>query len=340
MKKRLGVLLLGLLIIIVSVWVNKLPLEAINMDEGSSYYELVVYDGDTIEDLAEKLADASIIKYERVFILYGKISRKIDDIKPGAHRVNRSMGLSDLYRELSTYKELSKEKVKVAIPEGFNIRQIAKRLDEKGVLREREFLRAAKNGQFDYWFLEGVPTYEDKNYYKLEGFLFPATYEFSKNTTPEEVIHTLLKRFDYAISPHKEALNKLPYSVFDIIRMASVVERESKLPEEMDRIAGVFYNRLNIGMKLQSCATVQYLFEQQKAIVTLEDLKIDSPYNTYIYDGLPVGAISNPGDNAIKASLYPEENAYLFFVAIGSTGQHKFATSFEEHEENIKNYRD
>ena len=122
--------------------------------------------------------------------------------------------------------------------------------------------------------------------------------------------------------------------------MASVVERESKLPEEMDRIAGVFYNRLNIGMKLQSCATVQYLFEQQKAIVTLEDLKIDSPYNTYIYDGLPVGAISNPGDNAIKASLYPEENAYLFFVAIGSTGQHKFATSFEEHEENIKNYRD
>lgn len=331
--KRITIILLSILVIMVLAGSTDSP-------DTELFYELMIYEDHSIEDIAVELKSASIIKNKKAFIVYGKIFGKYNEIKPGIHEISTDMKFKEMFKELRTYKELEKEKVKVVIPEGFNVRQIAKRLEEKGVVRESDFSNAINNEEFNYWFLEDIPVVEDKNYYRLEGFLFPATYEFYTNSNPIDIINTMLKRFDYAISPYKEEIKNSDKNIFDIIRMASVVERESRLHDEMEIISGVFYNRLDIGMKLQSCATVQYLFEEQKSVVTYEDLKIESPFNTYRNEGLPVGAISNPGDNAIKASIYPQENEYLYFVAIGSTGQHKFAKTFEEHEENIRKYRD
>ncbi len=324
---------------IISIVGSNLSVGAVNMDN-DSFYELMIYENDTVEDIAKELKNASIIRNEKIFITYGKLFGESNNIQLGLHKITTDMKLKDIFQELNTYRQLDREIVKVTIPEGFNVEQIAKRLSKNRVIRENDFLATVNNEKFDYWFLEDTPNIKDKDYYKLEGFLFPATYEFYTDSNPKEVINTMLKRFDLAISPYRDEINKSKYSVFDIIRMASVVERESKLQDEMPIIAGVFYNRLDTGMKLQSCATVQYLFEEQKPVITYEDLEIDSPYNTYQNTGLPIGAISNPGDNAIKASIYPQANNYLYFVAIGSTGQHKFAETFAQHEENIRKYRD
>ena len=229
--------------------------------------------------------------------------------------------------------------VKVTIPEGYHIRQVADLLERKGIVSKEEFLKAAKEGDFHYWFLEGVPQVEDEHFYRLEGFLFPDTYLFYEDTPAEEVIHKMLKRFDMVIARHKKDILENQNSLYDIIRMASVVEREAKAAEERPVIASVFYNRLDKGMKLESCATVQFLFEQQKTRLFYSDLAIDSPFNTYKNTGLPVGPIANPGLSAIKASIYPQNTDYLFFVAVGDTGNHKFARTYEEHKNNIERYR-
>ncbi|MBS3995455.1 MAG: endolytic transglycosylase MltG [Alkaliphilus sp.] len=303
-------------------------------------YEFIIQKGDSIEEIASKLADADIIRSRIHFIWYGKLFGKTSEVKFGLHTVSPDMNMKELYKELSVAKAFPTETVSVVIPEGFNIRQIAKRLEEKGIVEEKSFLAVAKEGNFDFWFLEDVPNYDDPNFYRLEGFLFPATYEFKPYSTAEEVVNTMLKRFEFSINPYREIIENSSRNVFDIIRLASIVEREAVVENERTTIAGVFYNRLEMGMMLQSCATVQYLFEQQRDIVTFEDLKIDSEFNTYKYKGLPLGAISNPGESSIKASIYPNENDYLFFVAVGNTGEHKFAKTFEAHEDNIRKYRD
>lgn len=303
-------------------------------------YELIIQKGDSIEEIADKLADADIIRSRIHFIWYGKLFRKASEVKFGLHTVSRDMNMAELYKELSVAKAFPTETVSVVIPEGFNIRQIARRLEENRVVDKKSFLAAAKQGDFDFWFLKDVPNYDDPDFYRLEGFLFPATYEFQPYSTAEEVLNTMLTRFEFSINPHREVIENSSRSVFDVIRLASIVEREAVVENERTTIAGVFYNRLEMGMMLQSCATVQYLFEQQRDIVTFEDLKIDSEFNTYKYKGLPLGAISNPGESSIEASIYPNENDYLFFVAIGDTGQHKFSRTFDEHEDNIRKYRD
>jgi UPF0755 protein len=310
------------------------------MGEAEEFKEIIIHREENIDEIADKLKQNGIINSKRMFILYGKVFNRIDGVKYGLHKVIPAMGLRELYDELCVDRGLPTEIVKVTIPEGFNIRQIAKRLSDSGVVNEDEFLETAKSGKFEYWFLKDVPNLEDENYYWLEGFLFPATYEFNTNSRAEDVINIMLKRFDIALDPYRNHILETGKNVFDIIRIASIVEREAKIDAERPRIAGVFNNRLEIGMKLQSCATVQYLFDRQKPVVTLEDLKIDSPFNTYKYEGLPQGAISNPGDSSIKASLFPEDNDYLYFVAIGNTGEHKFAKTYEEHKDNIIKYRD
>ena len=339
MKLRGLFILLGVISLFIGLGIDSSKGASMKpLDENSQQF--IVRKGESIEEIADKLAAASMIQSKRQFIWYGRLFRKTAEIQFGIHTVSPHMKLRELYKELSIARALPTEKIKVVIPEGFNVRQIAKRLEEKGIVEEKIFLAVAKEGNFDYWFLKDVPNYDDSNFYRLEGFLFPATYEFKPFSTPEEVLNTMLSRFEFSINPHREIIDNGSYSIFDIIRMASVVEREAVADNERTTIAGVFYNRLGVGMKLQSCATVQYLFEQQRAKVTLEDLKMDSQFNTYKVEGLPLGAISNPGESSIKASIYPKENDYLFFVAVGNTGQHKFAKTFEEHEDNIKNYRD
>ena len=173
----------------------------------------------------------------------------------------------------------------------------------------------------------------------MEGYLFSKTYKMYENTTPEEAIKIFYKGFiEFFDDKLKQRAKEIGLSVHQVLTLASIIKGETNLVDEMKTISAVYHNRLRIGMRLQADPTIQYLLPGGWRRLTYKDLRIDSPYNTYKYSGLPPGPINNPGKNAILAALYPDKNNYLYFVA-GGNGGHKFAKSYSEHLKNVAQYR-
>lgn len=175
-----------------------------------------------------------------------------------------------------------------------------------------------------------------------EGYLFPETYEFLTGAPPSDVVRRMLHQFSSVFAELRDsspAPRSSPLAPSQVVILASIVEREAKVPEEYPRIAGVFLNRLNRHLPLQSCATVEYLLHERKGRLSVEDTKIESPYNTYLHVGLPPGPICNPGRRALTAALNPERNDFLFFVARGD-GTHIFSRTAAEHAANCRTLLD
>ena len=216
---------------------------------------------------------------------------------------------------------------KITIPEGYEIRQIADVLEDAGLIDREVFYEKLDPNLYDYAFLEDLPDRENP----LEGYLYPSTYNFNEGMSEEHIIDKMLQAFDENFIPeYYERAQELNMSVDEIVTLASIIEREAGTTEEMNKISGVFYNRLNTNMRLQSCATVQYILQERKENLTTEDTKIESPYNTYQNDGLPIGSIASPGKDCIEAALYPEQTDALYFV-LGADGNHIFSKTYEEH---------
>jgi UPF0755 protein len=212
------------------------------------------------------------------------------------------------------------------IPEGYTLKQIAKVFAEKGISGEEEFWRCIREGEFAFSFLEGLPADE----HRLEGYLFPDTYEIELDETLETVINRMLRRYEekWASLPSRSAA----LSDREILILASIVQIEVKLDAERPIAAGVFINRLDIHMLLQSCSTVQYYFEEPKYPLLTADTEIDFPYNTYIYAGLPPGPVCSPGFASLAAAMDPSETEYLYFVARDDgSGGHYFSKTLSEH---------
>jgi UPF0755 protein len=177
------------------------------------------------------------------------------------------------------------------------------------------------------------------NHSSLEGYLFPGNYKVYERSPPEEVITVFYNGFkDFWSDTLKLRAAEIGFTIHQVLTLASIIKGETHLVEEMPRISGVYHNRLKIGMRLQADPTIQYLLPGGWRRLLYEDLRIDSPYNTYRYSGLPPGPINNPGRNPILAALYPEENKYLYFVADGKGG-HKFASTYSEHLRYVREYR-
>lgn len=224
----------------------------------------------------------------------------------------------------------------LVIPEGYTIEMIAERCEEQGICTEREFLNAVQSvTKSDFPYLADVP--EGANVkYKLQGYIFPATYDIYETTTAESLVTWMLDTFKYYYTGELEArATELGYNSYEVVTMASIIEREAKVADERATIAGVMMNRLSIDMPLQMCPTVLYpltdgMYDQSQ--VLYEDLELDSPYNTYKYSGLPVGPICNPGVACMEAVLYPEEhNFYYYHVGNEEEGTHIFTETYEEH---------
>ncbi len=272
--------------------------------------------------IAEILEEKEIIDYPFMFRVYEKLSS--DRVyMPGTHTFYEGMSYGEILDILAKKDENA---VTVTIPEGYELRQIAQLMEKNGICSESEFYKAS-NGDFSrYPFLKDIKRTENP----LEGYLFPATYEFRKGQDAKEVIDQMLKAFDEKVySAYKKS--KTDKSLDEIIIMASVVEREAANDSERGKVASVFYNRLAIGMKLQSCATVQYILEERKAVLSDEDIKIDSVYNTYMYAGLPAGPIASPGLNSVMAAINPEQTDYLYFAATADGSQNVFSKTGEDH---------
>ena len=324
---------------------------------------VTIADTDTMGEITQKLAQAGLVRYPRLFNFYSDLTGAREKISAGTFKLNCMYDYHALVNALGRSSS-DRKVVTVTIPEGYECRQIFELLEKNEVCTAEELRNAAQNGDLgEFWFLKDVKR-DGPNC--LEGFLFPDTYDFYTSDDPERVLRKLLRNFDYRFDEEMEAdltsLNqwlgeklagfgfseaeiKSRYlSIRDLVTVASMIERETAGSGESGRIASVIYNRLcdPAYPYLNIDATIQYALGERKANLTQADTQIDSPYNTYTNPGLPAGPISNPGLNSLKAALHPEETAYYFY-ALDEDRTHHFSETLEEHEqflESLGNGRD
>ncbi len=291
--------------------------------------------GSSTSKIAQILKDKNLIRNE-FFFKYSARKNKLDGkFKAGDYKLNKTLNQDQIIEKLVN-GEVYVETVKFTIPEGFEFRQIVDKLSsiEELNLDKQKLIEIAENDDFDYKFLENIP--KGKN--RLEGFLFPDTYEVKKEITEREVIEIMLNRFDSIFKDeYYLKAEDLGMSVKEVITLASIIEREAMVDKERPLVSSVFHNRLNKDRLLQSCATIQYVLGERKQNLTYDDLEIDSPYNTYKHKGLPPMPIASPGEASIQAALYPADTEYLYFVAKGD-GTHAFSRTYNEHLEAKNNY--
>lgn len=291
--------------------------------------EITVDSGDGSAAVAQKLYNKGIIKYPFIFRMQSKLGGYDGKYLPGNAVITDGMSYNDILKLMISTIRNDK---KITIPEGFTIAQIKARLSEEGLINEAEFDKALNPDDYDYRFLKNLP--ERKN--KLEGYLFPSTYFISEEMSEHEIIDMMLREFDTQFkAEYYDRAEQMNLTVDQVITMASIIQGETDSETERAKVAGVFYNRINSDMNLQSCATVQYILGERKAVLSVADTQINSPYNTYINSGFPIGPICNPETACIEAALYPEETDAFYFVQ-GSDGKHIFSKTYEEHEKAMK----
>lgn len=297
---------------------------------------ITIYEADSMEDIVDKLYDAGLIRYKSLFNLYAKISDAQEDIKPGIYDLNTRYDYHALVNFMSPSS--SRQVVQLTIPEGYTCRQIFSLLEENRICTAVDLAAFAANGNWgDYWFLENVAGGSEN---ALEGFLFPDTYEFYKNSTPTEAITKMLDNFDSRFTEEMRAqIDTLNadvtgggYGVREVVIVASLIEKESAAPVESPAIAGVIYNRLfrwEFPALLNIDAAIIYA---QGGNAERIDTSLDSPYNTYLNTGLTPTPIANPGLSSLQAALNPEAHEYYYYVLNPSTGMHQFSTTQAEHD--------
>ena len=280
-------------------------------------------DGAGASVVSDLLYESGAIKHPTVFKLCSKFGNFDGQYKPGPITLHNGMSYVSILELLVSERNI----VKVIIPEGYTIKQIAETVATSGLCTADEFYSALDVSLYDYRFLSEIPERENR----LEGYLFPATYEFFPGASAQEIVDAMLKRFDEVFTDeYYNRAKEVNVTVDEVVTMASIVERETNADGERAKVAGVFYNRINENMPLQSCATVQYILGENKPVLSESDTKIDSPYNTYKNPGLPVGPIASPGEECIKAALWPEKTDAFYFL-LGTDGEHIFSKTYEEH---------
>ena len=297
---------------------------------------VVVPEGASAEEIANILKKKGLIDYPKAFVKRLQESEYRGRLRSGTYTLNTGMNTLDMIATMCPEYEEILPIDQLVIPEGFTIEMIAARCEEQGICTSEEFLRevsSVTSDEFEY--LADVPAGIPVKY-KLQGYIFPATYDIYEDTTAESLVAWMLDTFDnYYTESMKARAAELGYSSFDVVTRASIVEREAKVATERATIAGVINNRLDSDMLLQMCPTVLYpltngMYDQSQ--VYYEDLELDSDYNTYLNEGLPVGPICNPGLDCINAVLYPEDHSYYYYhVDDEEAGTHIFTETYEEH---------
>lgn len=304
-------------------------------EEKTMYIEIP--SGYNPEKIANLLKSNDIIDSAFYFRSLLKISPYSSDLKAGLYEFNSKDSISKIISKLVNGEVAVYEDIRITIPEGKNIEGMAEIFAKNGLFTEEEFLTDVNEYQLDYDWAKEIPT--DKVEYKYEGYLFPDTYDFRSITTPGVVIEKLATRFNEQVYDiYEESNNESDLNFHELVTLASIVEKEAVLTKERPIIASVFFNRLDVNLALQSCATVQYVLEEHKEVLSTKDTQIESPFNTYKYPGLPPGPISSIGQSSFRAVLDPADTNYKYFHAIGG-GEHNFSVTFQEHQESIRNNR-
>lgn len=297
-------------------------IERSDRDAGENIY-MVVKPGTTASEISDRLMQLGVIDSRLRFWWLMKLQGDASKFKTGTYAFTPHM---DERAVLDKLVAGDTTVVKFTIPEGFGIKEIAKRLADEGLVDEQEFLAEAKDfAPYDY--MKKRPNVR----YAAEGYLFPDTYVIHSDVSAEGIMKMMAEDFDTRLTPalRQQAAAK-GLSIHDLITLASLVEKEARYDEDRPIIAQVFFKRLQMGMPLQSDTTLQYLMAGPKEDVSIEDTKIDSPYNTYQHEGLPPGPIASPGMKSILAVLNPANTDYLYFVA-DRQGHNHYSQTYDEH---------
>lgn len=328
------------------------------VDPNSKQYMTVqIPDGSNVQEIGSTLEKSGVIKNGLVFTLYVKY-KNYNELKSGYYNLQKSMSVEDVIKELQKGGTPEPQEVTLAnltIPEGYTLEQIAQTVgqlqgDFKEPLTAEAFLAKVQDETFIAQevakypnLLESLPTKDSGVRYRLEGYLFPATYTIKENTTVESLIDEMLAAMDKNLSSHYAAIKEKNLTVNELLTIASLVEKEGAKTEDRKLIAGVFYNRLNLGMPLQSNIAILYAEGKLGQNISLSDdaaidTSIDSPYNDYTKVGLMPGPVDSPSLDAIESSINQTKSDYLYFVANVQDGKVYYATTLEEHERNVQEH--
>ncbi len=326
------VYLLGVLLVSYGIatagWTLANDVLALNKEELTA--SITIVSGESLDEIAEELEEAGLIEYPLLFKLFAAFTGKAEDgkIVSGTYELTTDMDYSALLTSIGPQSPV-RSVVTVTIPEGYTMEEIFALLEENGVCSAEDLMEAAETEDFDYAFLENVSATGAN---RLEGYLFPDTYEFYMQASATSVINKLLSNFETRFDEEMQAqLEELDRTMEEVMIVASIIEKETDGQDQKD-IASVIYNRLSednteTNGYLQMDSTIQYLLDERKENLTAEDLAVDSPYNTYLYPGLPVGCICCPGLEAIEAALNPNETDYYYFY-LGNDGTTCFFSDY------------
>lgn len=295
-----------------------------------SHLEIVdISPGMTLREISGFLEDRKLIRNAFSFQLLANLQKKQGQIQVGEYELSPSMTPKEILEKVTSGKTVLHA---ITIPEGYRITEIAALLAEQGLANRDEFIRQTQNKELIQ--STGSPINS------LEGYLFPETYHFSRNTSERKIIQSMLSTFKEQVSVLN--FNNQPKSqnltLHEIITLASLIEKETGVDEERKIISSVFHNRLKKNMRLQTDPTVIYAISDFDGNIRKKDLSIDSPYNTYKYAGLPPGPIASPGLKSIAAALDPDDTNYLYFVS-RKDGSHQFSSSLMEHNRAVQKYQ-
>lgn len=327
-----------------------LPVDA----NSKQYVTVQIPEGSNVQEIGSALENAGVIKHGVIFAFYAKY-KNYSDLKAGYYNLQKSMSTEDIIKELQkggTPEPQEPSLADLTIPEGYTIDQIAQAVGQlqgefKEPLTAEAFLAKVQDDNFISQevakypsLLESLPTKESGVRYRLEGYLFPATYSIKESTTIESLIDEMLAAMDKTLTPHYSAIKSKNLTVNELLTIASLVEKEGAKTEDRKLIAGVFYNRLNLGMPLQSNIAILYAQGKLGQNISLADdagidTSINSPYNVYTKPGLMPGPVDSPSQDAIEASINQTKSENLYFVANVTDGKVYYAVTQEEHDRNV-----
>ena len=330
-------IVVGISILLALVILNGLN-DMLGLYKPDKQIDVKIKPGLTVAGISKELKKDNVIMFDWEFNIYAKLS-KVTGLQHGTFSLNSDMGYSDIVKVLKDPTN-NKESVNVTFPEGYTILQIAKLLEDKKVCKSKDFINILEGGTLKFKYSSLIPANKDR-YYSLEGYLFPDTYKFYLSETPTEVATIMLDNFSSKMNSIDliNKAKKINMTTDQVITLASIIQAEASNTAEMSNVSSVFHNRLEKGTDslkfLQSDATILYITRSLKAVLTQSDTEVKTAYNTYLHEGLPPGAINNPGLAAINAALSPASTKYFYFVT-DVNNKYYYSETFAQHQKAVK----
>ncbi|MHC5229757.1 endolytic transglycosylase MltG [Enterococcus sp. LJL99] len=348
---KIVLLVVGVLLIVIAIfgftlyrYVNA-GLQPLDKND-EKLVQVYIPEGSSNKKIANILEEDKVIKSAMVFNYYAKF-KNLTDFQAGYYQMAPNMTLDEVgatLREGGTAEPTQLADGKVTIPEGYDIEKIGDAIAENTDFKKDQFIELMKNQDFFNSMKEKYPDLLDSAAaaegvrYRLEGYLFPATYDYHKDQKLEDFVEQMIAKSNTVIEPFVPTIHAKNMTVHQVLTLASLVEKEGVNDSDRKNIAQVFFNRIAANMPLQSDISILYALGEHKELVTYEDLEVDSPYNLYKNTGYGPGPLDSPSEQAITAVLNPEPNNYLYFVADITTGKVYFAETYEEHNQLVEKY--